>query len=392
MRDGSSSIAGLAFPATIAQTEAAARLRAAGRRIIPLASGDPDLPTPEHIAEAGIRAIRDGQTHYGPTTGTPQLRAAIAAKLASENGVSVGPDQVLVTPGAKAALFDATRAIVNDGDEVLVLDPSWVTYGALVGIAGGRPVRVQLDPADGYRIRREVLAEHIGPRTRAIMLNTPCNPTGRVATIDEIEAIGSLALEHDLFIVSDEIYEHLVYDGAVHRSPAAIPELADRTIIVNGFSKAYSMTGWRLGWLAGPPRIMELATRVHAQTVSSAATFTMAAGVAALEGPQDVVRMAVERYRARRERVLATWAAAGSVACDPSEGTFYLFPEIPAGPMDDAQVAAHLLEVHGIAAVPGSAFGEAGTGRLRLSLTAPDDQIDEAARAMAEAFPGLARA
>ncbi len=389
MADLSVSVAGLEFPATVAQTEAAARLAATGRRIIPLASGDPDQRTALHIVEAAIRAMREGQTHYPPTRGTGALREAIVAKLARENGVRVGVDEVLVTPGAKSALFSAIRALIDEGDEVLILDPSWVTYAPLVTVAGGRPVRVQLDPAREYRIDREVLERNVGPRSRAILLNSPCNPTGRVASTEELAALGGFAVDHDLFVVSDEIYEHFVFDGAVHRSLAADPELAPRVVVVNGFSKTYAMTGWRLGWLAGPADIVELASRVHAQTVTSAATFTMAAGVAALTGPQKVVAQAAALYHERRNLLLGVWAAAGTVECRPSEGTFYLFPKIPQGLSDD-HVAAALLDRHGIACVPGSAFGACGSGRLRIALTASTADLEYAAHAIAGAFTELA--
>ena len=386
MPQASTSVSELAFPQTVAQTETASRLAASGRRIVSLASGDPDQPTPPHVVEAAIRALRDGQTHYPPTRGTGPLREAIAAKLARENGVRVGTDQVLVTPGAKSALFSAVRALVNPGDEVLLLDPSWVSYAPLVAIAGARPVRVQLDPRRGYEIDRDTLESFVGPRTKAMILNSPCNPTGRVATAAELEAIGTLAVDRDLWILSDEIYEHFVFDGAIHRSLAAQPEYAPRVIVINGFSKTYAMTGWRLGWLAGPVDVVELATRVHAQTVTAAATVTMAAGMAALTGPQNFVSDAVTLYRQRRELLLRIWSSTGTVECPPCEGTFYLFPHVPRGGGSDWEVAALLLRDHGIACVAGSAFGASGAGRLRVSLTAPLEDLRLAGTVIASAF------
>jgi aspartate aminotransferase len=384
----SAAIVDLGFPATVAQTEAARHLAGSGRRVVALASGDPDLATPAHIVEAAERALRDGETHYPPTRGTGALIEAIVAKLATENSIRVGTDQVLVTPGAKAALFSAIRSIVNPHDEVLVLDPSWVTYSPLIEIAGATPVRVQLNSDRNFRIDRELLERYAGPRTRAILLNSPCNPTGRVATDEELAAIGQFAEAHDLWIVSDEIYEHFVYDGAVHRSLAANDALAHRVLVVNGFSKAYAMTGWRLGWLVGPAPVIELASRVQAQTVTSAATFTMAAGVAALTGPQDGVMQAASTYAERRALLLGLWANSGIVECARSEGAFYLFPRIPPR-LDDETVCATLLAEHGIATVPGSAFGASGAGHLRIAVTAPTDDVRVAGEAIVATFEAM---
>ncbi len=385
MAKPSATVAALGFPATVALTEAAARLAASGRRVIPLASGDPDLPTPPHIVEAAVRAIRSGATHYPPVRGTGALREAIADKLARENGIRVSVDQIMVAPGAKSALFSAVRALVDPGDDVLILDPSWVTYAPLVELAGARAVRVQLDANRNYLIERGALERHIGNRTKAILLNSPCNPTGRIATRDELETVGSVANDHDLCVVSDEIYEHFVFNGATHCSLAADDRYASRVMVVNGFSKSYSMTGWRLGWLAGPQALVDLASRVQAQTVTSAATFTMAAGVAALTGPQDVVAEARVLYSSRRKLMLDIWASTGSVRCPASEGTFYLFPHTPTG-IPDVEVTGTLLGEHGVACVPGSVFGDCGSGRLRIALTAPTDQIETAANSIAATF------
>lgn len=388
MAKPSAVVAGLGFPATVALSEVAAGLVASGKRVIALASGDPDLPTPPHIVEAAVRAVRAGATHYPPIRGTGPLREAIVDKLARENGVCVSVEQIMVAPGAKSALFSAVRALVDPGDDVLILDPSWVTYAPLVELAGANPVRVQLDANRDYLIDRETLERHIGNRTKAILLNTPCNPTGRVATRDELETLGSLANERDLWVVSDEIYEHFVFDGATHCSIAADARYSSRVVVVNGFSKSYAMTGWRLGWLSGPEEVVELASRIQAQTVTSAATFTMAAGVAALTGPQDVVAQARALYRARRDLVLEKWLSTGSVRCAASEGTFYLFPHTPAG-LSDVEIASTLLVDHGVACVPGSVFGDCGSGRLRIALTAPTDEIENAARVIAMTFAAM---
>jgi aspartate aminotransferase len=377
--------------ATVAVADRARRLKAQGVDVITLATGDPDFPTPPHIVEAAERAMRAGDTHYPPARGRAELVEAIVDKLGRENGVTVAPGQVIVTPGAKWALFIAIAALIDPGDEVLVLDPSWVSYGPMVSLNGGRPVRIGLDAADGYAIREAGLRAAISERTKAILVNSPNNPTGRMLTDAELAAICAVARDEDLWLVTDEIYEHIRFDGRQHASPATQPGMAERTIIINGFSKAYAMTGWRLGWLAAPEAVATLAMNLHSQGVTSAASFAMAAGVAALTGPQDVVGEMVAEYGARRSFMVDALNAIPGIRCAAPDGAFYLFPRFgigpgeQEGPRDSVSTAEALLEATGIAAVPGVAFGEAGEGHLRLTVATARADLERAVERIAAA-------
>jgi aspartate aminotransferase len=370
--------------ATVAVADRARRLKASGVDVITLASGDPDFATPAHIVEAAERALRAGDTHYAPSRGRSELIEAIVDKLARENGVAVSAGQVIVTPGAKWALFIALAALLDDGDEVVVFDPSWVSYGPMVSLNGGRPVRLGLRAADGYTIREADLRAVVGERTKAILVNSPNNPTGRVLTAEELGAICAVARDADLWIVSDEIYEHLRYDGRDHVSPATQPGMPERTIIVNGFSKAYAMTGWRLGWLAAPEPVATLAMNLHSQGVTAAASFAMAAGVAALTGPQDCVAEMVDEYASRRAFMVEALNAIPGMRCASPDGAFYLFPRVGVGPgeaegpRDSVAAAEAMLEATAIAAVPGIAFGEAGEGHLRFTIATARADLERA--------------
>ncbi|HEY6057363.1 MAG TPA: pyridoxal phosphate-dependent aminotransferase [Candidatus Limnocylindrales bacterium] len=360
--------------ATLAVSDRARELRAQGRDVIALAGGDPDFPTPAHIVEAAAAAMRAGDTHYPPTRGRPALVEAIVEKLERDNGVRVRPSQVIVTPGAKWALYIALAALVDPGDEVLILDPAWVSYAPMVGLNDAVPVHVALPSADGHRVTEPRLRAALTERTKAILVNSPGNPTGRVLGPDEIAAIVAVATSEDLYVVSDEIYEKLVFDGHAHRSIAAEPGMAERTAVVNGFSKAYAMTGWRLGWLAAPEPVAALAMNLHSQGVTAAASFAMAGGVAALRGPQECVAEMVEAYAARRSFVVRALNEIAGIECAAPEGAFYLFPRFPGSDRDSVGLAEALLERADIASVPGIAFGASGEGHLRFSIaTAPAD-------------------
>jgi aspartate aminotransferase len=375
--------------ATLAVSDRARVLRAQGRDVVALAGGDPDFPTPRHLVEAAEAAMRAGDTHYPPSRGRPQLVEAICAKLARENSVTATPNQVVVTPGAKWALYVALAALVNPGDEVLILDPSWVSYAPMIGLNDAVPVAVDLPAADGYRITEASLRAALSERSKAILVNSPNNPTGRVLDRVEIDAIVRVATEHDLYVISDEIYEHLLFDGATHTSLAAEPGMADRTIVINGFSKAYAMTGWRLGWLAAPAEIATLALNLHGQAVTSAASFAMAAGVAALEGPQDCIAEMVAAYAERRRFMVDALASIDGVECDAPDGAFYLFPRFPNTALDSVGIAEALLERADIAAVPGIAFGRPGEKHLRFTIATAMSDLDKAAERLARVCPTL---
>lgn len=364
-------------------------MKRAGLDVVNLAGGEPDFDTPAHILEAGIAAMRGGDTHYPPSYGTPELLEAIAAKLERENTVHVAPDQIVVTPGAKWAIFETLAVLTNPGDEVLVLDPSWVSYGPMVALQQAVPVRVSLPSDSDFAITAELLRAHVTERTKLIMINSPCNPTGRVLTRAEVDAIVAIANEFDLYVLSDEIYEHILYDGNVHYSLAAEPGMAERTVTINGFSKAYAMTGWRLGWLAAPAPVAKLARKFQTQSVTSASSFVMAAGVAALNGPQECVGEMTAAYARRRRFVLDAFEEIPGLDCAPIEGAFYVFPKLTHTTKSSLDIADILLEKALIAATPGVAFGEAGEGHIRFSIATHMHDLERMVERMAKLVPEL---
>ncbi len=389
MKDLSKLLQSVPPSATVAVSDKARRLKAEGRDVIALAGGDPDFATPQHIVDAAVAAMREGDTHYPPAKGKPALLEAIAGKLERENGVQVNPSQVVVTPGGKWSLYIAIAAMVNPGDEVLILDPSWVSYGPIVTLCGATPVRITLPSEDNFRITESLLQQHVTERSKVLMVNSPNNPTGRVLTRDEIDAIVSVATEHDLYVISDEVYEHMLYGGAKHYSLAAEPGMAERTITANSFSKTYAMTGWRLGWFAAPEPIAKLAMKLQTQSVTSATSFVMAGGVAALNGPQDVVKEMMDAYAERREFMLDALDEINGIECAPIEGAFYLFPRFPNSDKNSLELADALLEQADIAATPGIAFGEAGEGHVRFTIATAMQDLERAVGRLEKVAPKL---
>ncbi len=371
--------------ATMAVSEKVRRLKAAGKDVIALGGGDPDFATPDHIIAAAFSAIEDGATHYPPARGIPLALEAIASKMARENDVQVDPaSQIIITPGAKWAIYLALAALSNPGDEILYIEPCWASYPPMVTLAGATPVPVSLSPDDNYTVTAEMLRSCITDRTKALMVNSPCNPTGRVLTADEVDAVVEVVLEHDLYVLSDEIYEHLIYDDNQHISLAARPGMAERTLTINGLSKAYAMTGWRMGWLAGPPQIINLAYKLSSQTVSMAANFSMHAAAAALNGPQDCVAEMVASYKQRRDFMVPAFNAIDGVHCRNIEGAFYLFPSFPGSDKDSLELAEALIEEAGIAGTPGVAFGSTGEGHIRFSIATAMADLERSAERLAQ--------
>lgn len=365
-------------------------LKAAGHDVVNLAGGEPDFDTPQHIVEAAFKAIQTGDTHYPVAYGTPPLLDAIIAKLARENNIQgVQPNQIMVTPGAKWALYATVGALVNPGDEVMVLDPSWVSYSPIVQLNHATPVRVPLSSADNFHVSTDLLRRYVTERTKLLMVCSPNNPTGRVLKQDEIDAIVQVATENDLYVISDEIYEHIVFDGAVHKSLAAQPGMAQRTITINGFSKAYAMTGWRLGWLAGPAEVVKQARTLQTHSAQSAASFTMAAGVAALNGPQECVHEMTASYAKRRKFVLDAFEEIDGIECAPFEGAFYVFPKFTNTDKSSLEVASLLIEKALIVGTPGSAFGEAGEGHVRFSIATAMSDLEKMVERLAKVAPNL---
>jgi aspartate aminotransferase len=364
-------------------------LKAAGKDVINLAGGEPDFDTPKHIQEAGFEAIRRGDTHYPPSFGSPALLEAIAAKLERENNVHVAPDQIMVTPGGKWAIYATLAALLNPDDEVMILDPAWVSYAPMVQLNRGVPVHVPLPAETDFHVTEAQLRGYVSERTKALMACSPNNPTGRVLQRDEIDAICTMAKEFDLYVLSDEIYEHILYDGQIHRSLAAEPGMAERTIIINGFSKAYAMTGWRLGWLAAPKPVAKLARTYQTQSVTSAASFAMAAGVAALNGPQDCVKAMTASYATRRDYLIDALDEIPGIQSSPIEGAFYLFARFTNTDKGSLEISQILLEEGLIATTPGIAFGQAGEGYVRFSFAERMSDLEKTVERLSRIVPEL---
>ena len=349
----------------------AKKLTSGGLDIIDMSVGEPDFDTPKHIVEAGCNSIKMGETHYSPTAGIPELRRVISEKLCRENSLHVTADDVIVTPGAKMAVFAAIQALLQEGDECVLIGPSWVSYEPCVAFSGASVAWGKVDenfkPLD--------LAANINPKTRLILVNSPSNPTGAVLDQSVMLEICDLAKDHNLFVISDEIYEKIIYDHT-HVSIGSLSGMEDRTITINGFSKAYAMTGWRLGYLTGPRETMKWVNRLLSHSVSQATTFVQRAGVAAIQGPQDEVQSMVAEFRARRDLLVAGLKALG-IPCSVPGGAFYVFPDVSEFGGGDA-FTEKLLKDALIAATPGSAFGPGGVNYVRLSYATSQSRIKQA--------------
>lgn len=365
---------------TIVLNDKAKQLAAEGHAVIGLAGGEPDFDTPAHIVEAGMKAMRDGETRYAaPSKGIRPLLEAIAAKTARDNNVQLDPGRdIVVTPGGKLALFLALKAMLDPGDEVLIPAPYWVSYPSIVSMVGGIPVTVPTSSADGYRLRLEHLREFVSPKTKAIIINSPCNPSGHMLASEELEDIATLATEADLFIISDEIYAKLNFDGRPAVSLASLPDISERVVIVDGMSKAYAMTGWRLGWLAGPSALIGAASKFNSQTATAAATFTQHAAVAALNGPQDCVEVMRRSYQERRDFMVQSFNAIENMSCPDIEGAFYAFPKVDNTSKSSVEVASTILDKAVVVGVPGSAFGITQDAHIRFSFAEDMNLLKEA--------------
>ena len=343
---------------TLAIDAKAKAMKAAGADVCSFSVGEPDFPTPAHIVKAAATALGQGKTRYGPATGEPQLREEIAQKLQRENLLCYGAENVIVTNGGKHSLFNLMMATIEPGDEVIIPAPYWVSYPEMVKLAEGTPVIVQTDDASQFKITPEQLRQAITPKTRLFILNSPSNPTGMVYTPDEIRALAEVVVEHDIFVVSDEIYEKLLYDGAEHLSiGAASPEAFERTIVSSGFAKAYSMTGWRVGFLAGPVELIRAASAIQGHSTSNVCTFAQYGAIAALENSQDCVEDMRRAFADRRQVMLDALNAIPGLTCAKPDGAFYLFPSIRKTGMTSLNFGSALLEQHHVAVVPGIAFG-----------------------------------
>ncbi len=390
-------VAAMQPSATLAMSARATQLRREGKPVIGLSAGEPDFDTPAPIAEAGIRAIREGFTHYTENMGTMALREAICKKLERDNGLSYSPDQVLCSNGAKQSVALAVHVLCGPGDEVLIPAPYWVSYPEMTRFAGAEPVVLPTTVEDGYKVTPDALDAALTERTRLVILCSPSNPTGAVYTPEELEALAEVLRRYDdVYVLSDEIYEHVTFD-VTHCSFAALPGMKEWTVTVNGFSKAYAMTGWRLGYLAAPRPIVQAAAKVQGQFTSAPCSITQKAGIAALEMDMEPVREMVAAFRARRDFVLERLRAIDGLRCPTPGGAFYLFPEVssyfgaktPDGRTieDSEDLCFYLLEEHHVALVHGNAFG--APDGLRISYAASMDDLETAMDRLEAGFAAL---
>ena len=377
MRDLASRMADLGTETAFDVLARARSLEAHGRRVLHLEIGEPDFPTPPHIVEAGVRALRDGHTRYGPPPGLPALREAICERLLAERGVRASPDEVVVTPGAKPILFLAILATVGKGNEVLVPDPGFPIYESVVRFAGARVVPVPVREESAFSLDVDAAERLVTPRTRMLIFNSPANPTGGATTPRDLERIAALAERHDLWVIADEIYARISYEEP-HRSIAALPGMRDRVILSDGFSKAYAMTGWRLGYGVVPRRLVEPLTRLVINSNSCTAAFVQLAGVEALRGTQEPVERMVAEFRRRRDLVVSALRSIPGVRCAMPHGAFYAFPDVSSLPLSASELASRLLEEHAVATLSGTAFGPGGDGHLRISYVSAPDVLSEA--------------
>jgi aspartate aminotransferase len=364
---------------TIAMRQRAAALKRAGRDVLAVSSGEPDFATPRHICEAAIRAIEAGETKYTDVAGTPTLRRAVAAKFLRDSGIDYRPEEIIVSTGGKQVIFNAMVATLDPGDEVIIPTPTWVSYPDIAAFAGGRPVLVPCEQANGFRLSAQDLEAAITPRTKWFMLNNPCNPTGAVYTADELRPLCDVLLRHpELWIFTDDIYEKLTYDGIRAATVVQVePRLKPRTITMSGCSKSYAMTGWRIGFGGAPIELIRAMDRLQGQSTTSPSSISQAAALAALTGPQEFIGEMVAIYRQRRDMVVEMLNAAPGLVCHKPQGAFYVFPSIPEG-VNDETFALDLLEQEGVAAVHGGAF--LAPGHFRLSYAADTELLHEACR------------
>ena len=369
---------------TLAITSKAAELRAQGKDIIGLGAGEPDFDTPDHIKQAAIEAINAGKTKYTPVDGTPGLKKAVIDKFKRENGLDYEAGQILVSSGGKQSFFNMALALLNDGDEAIIPAPYWVSYPDMVKVAGGVPVILETDLDSRFKITPQQLEQAITPKTRLFVINSPSNPSGMAYSKEELAALGEVLKKHpDIVVATDDMYEHILWTGQPFVNIVnACPELYDRTVVMNGVSKAYSMTGWRIGYAGGPQKLIAAMKKVQSQSTSNPASISQAAAEAALSGDQQCVKDMVKAFKERHDYVVDALNKLPGVTCAPGDGTFYAFPDFSGAiaDMDGVEsctdLAAQLLETAEVALVPGSAFGAPGC--LRLSFAVGMDTLVEA--------------
>lgn len=369
---------------TLAVTAKAAELRAEGRDVLGLGVGEPDFDTPEHIKQAAAQAIADGYTNYTPVDGYPALKQAIVDKLQRDNGLSYQANQVLVSCGGKHSLYNLCQAMLDDGDEVIIPAPYWVSYPDLVLLGGARPVIIDCAMDSGFKLQPQQLRDAITPRTRMVMLNSPSNPTGVAYSRADLEALGEVLREYpEILVVSDDIYEHILWtDEPFCNIFMACPDLVERGMVINGVSKAYAMTGWRIGYAAGPAGLIAAMKKMQGQSTSNPASISQMAAIAALNGDQSCIEPMLEAFQRRHKLVVDGLNTIDGLSCLPSDGAFYAFPDVSGmiarldGVSNDIELASLLLDKVGVALVPGTAFG--APGHLRLSFATSDANLKDA--------------
>lgn len=383
--------------ATLVLTALAKRLQADGIDVVTLTAGEPDFPTPRHIKDAAKRAIEENHTTYTLNAGTPELRQAIVQKFRTDNNLTFHPSQILVSNGAKHSIANALQAICNRGDEVVVPAPYWVSYPQMVTLAGATPVIVSTSEENGFMLTAEQLRGAINPRTKALILCTPSNPTGAIYSKHDLEALAEVIAETGIYVIADEIYEKMIYDDALHFSIGSLPSIRNQVVTVNGMSKAYAMTGWRIGFLGASREIVSGAERVQSQTTSNASSISQYAAMAALTGPQDEVLAMTAEYNRRREFIHAAVTSIPGIRCHKPKGAFYVFPNVShyfgrsfggttLNSCDD--IAKFLLDEERVAVVPGSSFGSAD--HLRISYSCAISELEKAAERLERGFRKLA--
>jgi len=367
---------------TLAMAEKAREIAKTGKRVLNLEVGEPDFGTPNHIKEAAYEAIKKDFTHYTSSRGIPELREAISDDLRIM-GVDADPaKEIIVTPGSKLGIHSACLATLDPGDEVLVLSPTWPTHFTCIEFTQAKPVEVPC--GESYKLNEEALKERVTEKSRMIMLCSPNNPTGGVLGVEDLQVISDVAKDHDLFILSDEVYNKIVYDGFKIKSMAAFEDVRDNVILVNGFSKAYAMTGWRLGYVFAEKTVIEAIDKIVQTSITCPASFTQKAGVAALRGPQGCVTEMVEEFDRRRRFIVKRFNEISGIHCEMPKGAFYVFPDFSSLNMPSMEICMKMLEEEGVCSTPGSAFGEYGEGHIRFSYATSMEVISEAMRKVEE--------
>jgi aspartate aminotransferase len=375
---------------TLAISAKAKQMKAAGQDVVGFGAGEPDFDTPQHIKDACAKALADGFTKYTPSSGIPELRQAIADKFQRDNGLTYKPSQIIVSCGGKHSCYNTVLATCQEGDEVIIPSPYWLSYPEMVKLAGATPVILPTTDQSEFKVAPEQLHAAITPRTRLFILNSPSNPTGTLYTRNEIKALADLCVEHNVLIMSDEIYEKLVYDGAEHVSVAGLsPAHYDHTILVHGFAKAYSMTGWRLGYLAAPEPIAKAIDAIQSHSTSNPTSFAQKGAVAALTGPQDHLKTWLAEYARRRAYAYAKLNSIPGISCVNAKGAFYLFPNISKPGLSSSDFCAKLLEQEKVAAVPGIAFG--ADDYLRISYATSMANIEKGLERIERFVRGLVK-